>query len=176
MSIVIINRWASSQDLIRVIEINQFWVNKLQNLDIQSGFLRSSFSRADFETFVASQRLVLATIEDRVVGYSVLNDGILQNEVLIKANILLSGLELPSKYAYLAHIAVDINFLNQGINKGMLAFLRKHFMNQYDYFYGFVFSDNTHALSAHLHSGWKVIAKNGSGDSLIAVPTTGDLF
>lgn len=172
MSTLIANRLALLEDLEGINKINEFWFGKWEARDFKNGFLGSLFSRDEVERLIIANRAVVATIEDRVVGYSLLNDGLIRNPIFLRISQWLnSHVESKSGYAYLAHIAVDIDFLNKKVNKGLLEFVRHQFKDQYRFFFGFVFQANAHALNSHLQSGWRILDQNEQG-ALIAISTT----
>jgi hypothetical protein len=152
---------ATATEIPGLTDINNRWQKEMLGNDITRGFLSASFSYDIFKLLVESNEVVVAILDDKVVGYYLVNS-ISSDGVLFKHSHIVDALKLKAIIPYVnvglgSQALVEKDFQGSKIRKLMLNELVKLMKDKYQYLFSTISKQNTRAFSAHTKDGWTVV-------------------
>lgn len=153
-------RFATSNDIPTIRDLNQKWTLSNELSDKTNGFLSGEiYSRDDLLQIISAKELVVAIYEGQIIGY-IINDNyssILEKNEKEITNLINLGILSPRlRISKKTQAVMEKEYQRMGIPTLMLATLMPILMAKYDLLFSKVHSDNPKGI-AHKKAGWKFI-------------------
>ena len=147
-------------DQIRALNYKYLYSN-LSEAQRQNGFIRIEYSRSDLQAIITHKEIVVAIINDIVVGYYLI--GRMSGNTALdyqktKAMSLFSSREIPfEQIGYGCQVCIDEAYRNNGLFAQMLQALVRQVKDKYHYLLCSVSDDNSVSKETHTKNGWQLI-------------------
>jgi len=143
---------------------NKYLITNLTEKEKQNGFLRIEYDQKDLQLIIANEEIIIATNEDKVIGYYLIGRKSGKVALDSQKNIatrLLETYNIPfEQIGYGAQRCVNENYRGNGISYQMLSKLCQVVKFKYPILLGFVSIENVVSLKTNLHDGWKQYESN----------------
>lgn len=154
-------RIASLNDVTNIFLLNKKWGT---TTSFKKKYITICFSESEVLVLVQKGNIVVAELENKIIGYYLIND-VYETALTKKYKELLNDSistgKIPNgSYAHHTQAVVDVGYMRQGIGKSMLDFLKRHLSDRYDFLMGSIRKNNLKAKEAHVKSGWIIFYEN----------------
>jgi hypothetical protein len=160
-------RQAIPDDTEAILVLNHKYYQAYLEGEKDKGFLKNEFSFEQIQTLIKQHEVVVAQMEENVIGYYLTNS-IFETEAIKKRKtivqeLILKGKIKDAKYALLTQAVVDKPFMGKGVAKELLRKLKELVKPKFDFLIGYIDHENHNAKEAHLKSGWVIFTDIDNG-------------
>ena len=141
----------------------KYLITQLPDNQKQNGFIRIAYTRDDLAKIIAAREMVIATEQNRVIGYYLIGrksgDPALDYQKN-KARSLFDTHQIPfDKIGYGCQVCIEERYRNNGFFGQMLQALTQMVKTKYSHLLCSVSDDNAVSLQVHINNGWKLIGE-----------------
>lgn len=157
-------RVAKNNDAKRLSFLNSKWQGEPMDEDSKKkyGFLSASFFEDDFKILISHEEVVVATYENLIIGYYLINNYVDTEKFRLGRSIvqkIKNDNKIPSgcKVGLGAQILIEVDYRGNNLSNKMLYLLCKNVSHKYDYLYSTIKKNNIQSIKSNLRNGWEIV-------------------
>ncbi|HUM53418.1 MAG TPA: GNAT family N-acetyltransferase, partial [Chitinophagales bacterium] len=140
---------------------SKYLINHLSDTEKLNGFIRIEYDREDIEKIIDHKEIVIATVNEKVVGYYLVGKRSekieLEQQKVMSLILHDSGKFEYKRIGFGCQVCIDKAFRNNGLFGQMLIELVNALSEKYTHLLCTISDDNNISMKTHLKNGWKLM-------------------